>query len=53
MKELIVGRPIKIDGMAYGPTNEQGVVFLFGKLVHRGINRQLVRRQELCLDKSI
>ena len=27
-----VGRPIKIEGMAYAPTNEQGVVFLFGRL---------------------
>jgi hypothetical protein len=27
-----VGRPIQIKGMAYAPTNEQGVVFLFGRL---------------------
>ena len=27
-----VGRPISINGMAYAPTNEQGVVFLFGRL---------------------
>ncbi len=27
-----VGRPIQIMGMAYAPTNEQGVVFLFGRL---------------------
>jgi hypothetical protein len=35
MKETTVGRPIKIDGMAYAPTNEQGVVFLFGRLAPR------------------
>jgi hypothetical protein len=35
MKEISVGRPIKIDGMAYAPTNEQGVVFLFGRLAPR------------------
>jgi hypothetical protein len=29
------GRPINIDGMAYAPTNEQGVVFLFGRLAPR------------------
>ena len=30
--EGYVGRPIKISGMVYAPTNEQGVVFLFGRL---------------------
>jgi len=35
MRDSIVGRPIKVDGMAYAPTNEQGVVFLFGKLASR------------------
>jgi len=35
MGELSVGRPIKIDGMAYAPTNEQGVVFLFGRLASK------------------
>jgi hypothetical protein len=35
MAEDKVGRPIKIDGMAYAPTNEQGVVFLFGRLAPR------------------
>lgn len=35
MKRFSVGRPIKIDGMAYAPTNEQGVVFLFGRLASR------------------
>lgn len=34
-KEPEPGRPIKIDGMAYAPTNEQGVVFLFGRLAPR------------------
>ncbi len=28
-------RPIQIEGMAYAPTNELGVVFLFGRLAHR------------------
>ena len=27
-----VGRPITIKGMVYAPTNEQGAVFLFGRL---------------------
>ncbi len=31
----IVGRPIKAEGMAYAPINEQGVVFLFGRLAPR------------------
>jgi hypothetical protein len=35
MNEQTVGRPIRIDGMAYAPSNEQGVVFLFGKLASR------------------
>ena len=35
MDEVVVGRPIKLDGMAYAPTNEQGVVFLFGRLAPR------------------
>lgn len=34
-REIPVGRPIKLDGMAYGPTNEQGVVYLFGRLAPR------------------
>ena len=34
-KEIRVGRQIKIDGMAYAPTNEQGVVYLFGGLAPR------------------
>ena len=32
MKETIVGRPIKVDGMAYAPVNELGVVYLFGRI---------------------
>jgi hypothetical protein len=44
MKDLTVGRPIKIDGMAYAPTNEQGVVFLFGRLAPRlGFHVELVQ----------
>jgi len=35
MEDKAVGRPIKIDGMVYAPTNEQGVVFLFGRLAVR------------------
>lgn len=35
MADITVGRPIKLDGMAYAPTNEQGVVFLFGRLTPR------------------
>lgn len=33
--DKMVGRPIRISGMAYAPTNEQGVVFLFGRLAER------------------
>jgi hypothetical protein len=32
MNDYRVGRPIKVEGMACAPTNEQGVVFLFGRL---------------------
>jgi len=35
VEDKAVGRRIKIDGMAYAPTNEQGVVFLFGRLAVR------------------
>jgi hypothetical protein len=35
MKEAKRGRPIELHGMAYAPTNEQGVVFLFGRLAPR------------------
>lgn len=34
-REPKVGRPIKAAGMAYAPTNEQGVVYLFGRLAPR------------------
>ncbi len=30
-----VGRPIQVSGMAYAPTCEQGVVYLFGRLAPR------------------
>lgn len=46
MKDITVGRPIKINGMAYGPTNEQGVVFLFGRLAPRlGFHIESVQNQ--------
>jgi hypothetical protein len=32
MRENAIGRPVQVKGMAYAPTNEQGVVFLFGRL---------------------
>jgi hypothetical protein len=35
LKTFKVGRPIMVKGMAYAPTNEQGVVFLFGRLAPR------------------
>lgn len=35
IKDIKVGRHIKTDGMSYAPTNEQGVVFLFGRLAPR------------------
>jgi hypothetical protein len=34
-KQTQVGRQITVDGMTYAPTNEQGVVFLFGRLAPR------------------
>jgi hypothetical protein len=34
-KEMEVGRQISVTGMAYAPTSEQGVVFLFGILAPR------------------
>jgi hypothetical protein len=44
MKDITVRRPIKMDGMAYAPTNEQGVVFLFGRLAPRlGFHVELVQ----------
>lgn len=39
-----VGRPIRLDGMAYEPTNEQGVVFLFGRIAPQlGFHVECVR----------
>ncbi|MGE0876235.1 MAG: hypothetical protein AB7O31_16355 [Burkholderiales bacterium] len=32
MQEGELGRSIRLNGMAYAPTNEQGVVYLFGRL---------------------
>ncbi len=32
IQKTIVGDPLNFDGMQYSPINEQGVVFLFGKL---------------------
>ncbi len=32
IQKSIVGDPLNFDGLQYSPTNEQGVVFLFGKL---------------------
>jgi len=44
MKEIEVGRPILIKGMSYAPTNEQGVVFLFGRLAAKlGFQIELVQ----------
>lgn len=39
-----VGRPITIKGMVYAPANEQGVVFLFGRLAPQlGFHVEVVR----------
>src|SRR3990167_7205049 len=32
IQKTIVGDPLNFDGLQYSPINEQGVVFLFGKL---------------------
>ena len=40
----IVGRLINFRGLVYAPINEQGVVFLFGKIAHEfGIYIELIR----------
>lgn len=40
----IVGRLINFRGLVYAPTNEQGVVFLFGKIAHEfGMYVELIR----------
>lgn len=36
IQKTIVGDPLNFDGLQYSPINEQGVVFLFGKL-HRDL----------------
>jgi hypothetical protein len=44
MRGFEVGRPIKLEGMAYGPTNEQGVGFLFGRIAPQlGFHVECVR----------
>jgi len=40
----IVGKLINFRGLVYAPTNEQGVVFLFGKVAHEfGMYVELIR----------
>lgn len=40
----IVGKLINFRGLVYSPTNEQGVVFLFGKIAHEfGMYVELIR----------
>ncbi len=43
-RKNIVGRLINFRGLVYAPTNEQGVVFLFGKIAHEfGMYVELIR----------
>lgn len=43
-RKNIVGRLINFRGLVYAPTNEQGVVFLFGKTAHEfGMYVELIR----------
>jgi len=43
-RRTIVGRLINFRGLVYAPTNEQGVVFLFGKVAHEfGMYVELIR----------
>jgi len=43
-RKTIVGRLINFRGLVYAPTNEQGVVFLFGKIAHEfGMYVELIR----------
>lgn len=43
-RKNIVGRLINFRGLVYAPTNEQGVVFLFGKVAHEfGMYVELIR----------
>ena len=43
-KRSIVGDPINFKGLVYGPTNEDGVIFLFGKIHQElGINVEAIQ----------
>lgn len=43
-RKTIVGELINFRGLVYAPTNEQGVVFLFGKVAHEfGMYIELIR----------
>ena len=43
-RKTIVGKLINFRGLVYAPTNEQGVVFLFGKVAHEfGMYVELIR----------
>ena len=43
-RKTIVGKLINFRGLVYSPTNEQGVVFLFGKVAHEfGMYVELIR----------
>jgi len=43
-RKNVVGRLINFRGLVYAPTNEQGVVFLFGKIAHEfGMYVELIR----------
>lgn len=43
-RRTIVGKHIDFRGLIYAPTNEQGVVFLFGKVAHEfGMYVELIR----------
>jgi hypothetical protein len=43
-RKTVVGKLINFRGLVYAPTNEQGVVFLFGKVAHEfGMYIELIR----------
>jgi len=43
-RKNVVGKLINFRGLVYSPTNEQGVVFLFGKIAHEfGMYVELIR----------
>jgi hypothetical protein len=43
-RKTVVGNLINFRGLVYGPINEQGVVFLFGKIAHEfGMYVELIR----------